>query len=69
VEAMKKIQRSRDRNKEGSKRPRKITPKTRRTLTGHGGVEHAVKGHKETRSGSRNRTASGNSKSDSKEPK
>ena len=56
-------------SKSGLKRPRKITPRLRRTLIGHGGAEHAVKGRKEIRPGSRNRTARGNSRSGLKEPK
>ena len=50
MEVMKKTRRSRDRNNTGSKELRTITPKPRMTLTGHGGAEHAEKGHHETRS-------------------
>ena len=36
---MKRIRRSRNWNNTGSKEPRKITPKPRRNVTGHGGAE------------------------------
>jgi hypothetical protein len=49
-------------SKSSSKEPRKIIPKPRRNLTGHGGAEHVVKSHKETRPDSRNRIALGNSR-------
>jgi hypothetical protein len=51
-------------SKSGSKKPRKITSKPMMTLTGHGGAEHAIKVIKTNtlKSGSRNQTASSNSR-------